>query len=334
MKKIGIVFSFVVIALALGLSIYSDLGKKTGGLGKIAVVLAGTEGDTTPQSRALHEVAKRLNASGRFDVKVFTSGSLSSDTDDLVTQAQAGIPIVIPSDPGRIASQLGYPDLGVLMAPYVLKDYRVLNKLITTDLYKEWDRDIEARGVKLVTNNWYNGMRHFVTNVEIKSLSDLKGQRIRGFGNNIGLGLAKYLGYTQTSVPATDIYQLCQQKGLDGCEIQTPASYGYRLYEVLKYTTLTSHYMLTSTIVCGAPFFNSMAESDQALFLKTFQDVGAEYQEIVAGLEKSQQTDMAGKGMIINSIDIAPFEAAVQPLYGELGFSAGLKDRLFRELGI
>lgn len=309
-------------------------GSATTEVAKIKARFAGTEGDASPQSQMLHEVAKRLNDSGKFQIDVFTSGSLSSDTDDLVTQALQGSNIVVPSDPGRISANQKVPDFGILMAPYVLTDYKVLDKLLATPLYQQWEKDFEKAGLKLVTNNFYNGMRNFITNKQVNSPADLKGLRIRGFGNTIGLGLAKYLGYSQMTIPATDIYTGVQAKTIDGCEIQTPTAYSYRLWEVLKYVNLTKHYMLTSSIVCGTQFFNSMPKDTQDLFLKTFRDVCSEYQGKVAKIEQDNQAEMATKGMVINTIDTAAFSAAVQPLYSELGFSAGLKDRLFKELGL
>jgi TRAP-type C4-dicarboxylate transport system substrate-binding protein len=320
----------VVMLLALALAASSAFAAPK----KVRVQLAGTEADSTPQSQALHEAAKRLNASGLFEVKVFTAGSLSNDTDDLVTQALQGAPIVVPSDPGRIATNQRVPEYGILMAPYVLRDYKVLDKLLTTNLYKKWEQDFEKAGLKLVTNNWYNGMRHFVTNKEIKSPADLKGLRIRGFGNAIGLGLAKALGYAQTSIPATDIFSAVQTKTLDGCEIQIPFTFSNRLYEVLKYNTMTSHYMLTSSIVCGVKFFNSMTKEQQDLFVKTFRDVGTEFQAKVAQTEAQNLEQMKQRGMTISNVDISKFAQAVAPYYKEMGFSESLRDQLFKELGI
>ncbi|MDR2772883.1 MAG: TRAP transporter substrate-binding protein DctP [Elusimicrobiota bacterium] len=330
-KKISVVSLGLLLTAGI---FFAGCSSKSASGEKIKVRFAGTEADNTPQSQMLHEVAKRLNASGKFEVEVFTAGSLSSDTDDMVTQALQGSNIVVPSDPGRISSNQKVPDFGILMAPYVLKDYKLLDKLLDTPLYKQWEQDFEKAGLKLITNNFYNGMRNFITNVPINTPADLKGLRIRGFGNNIGNGLAKYLGYAQTSIPATDIYTGVQSKTIDGTEIQTPALYGYRLYEVLAYANLTEHYMLTSSIVCGLEFFNSMPADAQALFVSTFRTVCSEYQGKVAESEVNDLADMEKKGLKVNRVDKTPFEKAVQPLYNELGFSPGLKDKLFTQLGI
>ncbi|MDR3048704.1 MAG: C4-dicarboxylate TRAP transporter substrate-binding protein [Elusimicrobiota bacterium] len=324
----------VAAAAVLALAFAGFLAAPAQAAKKVDVIFAGTEADTTPQSQALHEVAKRLRASGQFNVKVFTAGSLSGDTDDLVTQALQGANIVVPSDPGRIAANQKVPEYGILMAPYVLRDYKVLDKLLTTDLYKKWEKDFEKSGLKLVTNNWYNGMRHFVTNKKIDKPADLKGLRIRGFGNTIGMNLAKALGYAQTSIPAGDIFPAVQTKSLDGCEIQVPFTFSNRLYEVLKYNTMTSHYMLTSSIVTGLKFFNSLTPEQQALFVKTFRDVGSEYQSKVAQVEEQNLKAMQDKGMIINKVDTAPFEKAIAPYYKDMGFSPALKTELFKQLGI
>ncbi|MDR0485766.1 MAG: TRAP transporter substrate-binding protein DctP [Elusimicrobiota bacterium] len=325
MKKIISAVLTAVFAFALVLSAIAAPKK-------IQVRFAGTEADTTPQSQALHEVAKRLNASGLFDVKVFTAGSLSNDTDGLVTQALQGAPIVVPSDPGRIATNQKVLDYGILMAPYVLKDYRVLDKLIQTPLYKEWEAAFEKNGLKLVTNNWYNGMRHFITNKQVTKVADLKGLRIRGFGNTIGVTLAKALGYANMSLPMTEIFSAVQTKAIDGAEMQIPASYGARFYEVLKYQAMTSHYMLTSSIVTGAKFFNSMPKEAQDLFIKTFRDVGTEWQPKVAATEQANLDAMKKAGLIVSTVDTSKFEAAVQPYYKEMGFSDAIKNRLLKEL--
>jgi len=45
---------------------------------------------------------------------------------------------------------------------------------------------------------------------------------------------------------------------------------------------------------------------------------------------------MRDKGVVIVDVNLKEFQDAIAPLYtnNDLGFSAGLKDRLFRELGL
>ncbi|MDR3342516.1 MAG: TRAP transporter substrate-binding protein DctP [Treponema sp.] len=314
----------------------SSGGQAAGGSGaKIAVTFAGTEGATSGQSRMMTEVTKTLNDSGRFDVKVYVAGALPGDTDNLVTQAKLGVNLVVPSDPGRLASQFNIPDLNILMAPYVLTDYKLLEKLPQTALYKEWQTALEAQGIILIAD-MFNGFRSFYTTTPVNNVADLSGLRLRGFGNAIGQALAKYLGYAQTTVNATEIYSGIQAKSLDGCEIQASTADSYRLYEVTPYLALSKHYMLQSSFVCGKALLDSMPAADRDFFLKTVNDAATKYSGIIAQEEQGYYDGFKTKGITVTEVDIAEFQQAVDPLYtnNDLKLTAGLKDRLFKELGL
>jgi TRAP-type C4-dicarboxylate transport system substrate-binding protein len=325
------------LSLCIGVGfVFANGVQQTGGPGtKIAVTFAGTEGAAAGQSRMMQEAADLLNATGRFDVKVYVAGALPGDTDNLVTQAKLGVNLVVPSDPGRLASQFNIPDLNILMAPYVLTDYKILEKLPATALYKQWQSQLEAQGIALVAN-MFNGFRNFYTITPVTKVADLSGLRLRGFGNNIGQALAKYLGYAQTTVNATDIYAGIQAKTLDGCEIQASTADSYRLYEVSKYLAITKHYMLQSSFVCGKALLDSMPAADRETFLKIVYDTAAKYSGIIAGEEQSYFDNFKAKGGTVNEVNIGEFQQAIAPLYtnNDLKLSSGLKDELFKQLGL
>jgi TRAP-type C4-dicarboxylate transport system substrate-binding protein len=333
MKKLS--QSLAALALAGGLIFTGCQKQEEAGSGKIGVTFAGTEGATSGQSRMMQEAADILNATGRFDVKVYVAGALPGDTDNLVTQARLGVNLVVPSDPGRLASQFNIPDLNILMAPYVLTDYKILEKLPETALYKAWQDQLEKEGIVLLAD-MFNGFRSFYTTAPVTNVAGLSGLRIRGFGNAIGQALAKYLGYAQTTVNATDIYAGIQAKTLDGCEIQASTADSYRLYEVTPYLALTKHYMLQSSFVCGKALLDTMSPEDRDIFLKTIYDTAAKYSEIIAAEEQSYYDGFTAKGITVREVDIAEFEAAIAPLYtnNDLGLTPGLKEKLFGELGL
>ncbi|MHB9296529.1 TRAP transporter substrate-binding protein [Pillotina sp. SPG140] len=326
------------LLVCIGTSIVFASGTQQGGGAsgaKISVTFAGTEGAAAGQSRMMQEAADLLNATGRFDVKVYVAGALPGDTDNLVTQAKLGVNLVVPSDPGRLASQFNIPDLNILMAPYVLTDYKILEKLPETALYKRWQAELEAQGIVLIAD-MFNGFRNFYTITPVAKVSDLSGLRIRGFGNNIGQALAKYLGYAQTTVNATDIYAGIQAKTLDGCEIQASTADSYRLYEVAKYLAITKHYMLQSSFVCGKALVDGMPAADRETFLKIVYDTAAKYSGIIASEEQSYFDNFKAQGGTVNEVTIAEFERAIAPLYtnNDLRLSNGLKDELFNQLGL
>ncbi|GHT88331.1 sialic acid-binding protein [Spirochaetia bacterium] len=336
-----IVMKGLVVALALALSAGSvfagggQQGGASGAGGKVVVTFAGTEAATTGQSRMMQAVADKLNASGRFQANVLVNGALAPDTDALVTQAKMGVPLVIPSDPGRLASQFNIPDLNILMAPYVLTDPSVLAKLPDTALFKDWTAQLESQGVSFVAD-MYNGFRSFYTAVPVKQVSDLSGLRIRGFGNNIGNALAKYFGFANIGITWGEVFPGIQQKTLDGCEVQVATAFGSAIYEVAKNLALTKHYMLQSSFVCSTTLLSGMSADDRAFFLKTIRETAVEYGAIVQQEEQGYYDQMKEKGVTITEVNLADWQKAIQPLYdnNDLKFSDGLKDKLLGQLGL
>jgi TRAP-type C4-dicarboxylate transport system substrate-binding protein len=333
MSFAGIIAVFVAVSCIFVAGCKKSDNKK--GDSKIVVTFAGTEAPSTGQSRMMQEIADELNKTGRFQVDVQVNGALANDTDNLVTQAKSGVPLVVPSDPGRLASQFNIPDLNILMAPYILTDINVLEKLPETSIFKEWQTQLEAQGITFVAD-MYNGFRSFYTVTPVKTVADLKGLRIRGFGNNIGKALAQYLGFANIGIPWGEVLPGIQQKTLDGCEVQVATAYGSAIYEVTKQLALTKHYMLQSAFVCSTALLNKMPEADKDFFIETIQKAAKKYGEIIAAEEIEYYKQMKDKGVVINEVNIKEFEDAIAPLYvnNDLGFSSGLKDRLFEELGL
>ena len=329
----------LILTLVLAASVFAGGGgQKDGGAApaaKIKVIFAGTEAATTGQSRAMQEMADLLNASGRFDADVQVNGALSNDTDNLVTQARTGVPLVVPSDPGRLASQFNIPDMNILMAPYILTDPKVLPKLPDTALFKEWQAQLERQGITFVAD-MYNGFRSFYTATPVRTVADLRGLRIRGFGNNIGNALAKYFGFANIGIPWGEVVPGLQQRTLDGCEVQVATAYGSAVFDVVKNLAMTKHYMLQSSFVCSNQLLTAMPAADRDFFLKTIRDTVQKYSGIIENEEAPYYQQMRDKGVTIVDVNLKEFQDAIAPLYtnNDLGFSSGLKDRLFRELGI
>ena len=332
MKKIGKLLVAVTAATLLTSAVFAG-GKSDAAGSKIPVTFAGTEAATTGQSRMMQAVADKLNATGRFNASVQVAGALSGDTDALVTQAKLGVSLVVPSDPGRLASQFKIPDMNILMAPYILTDPAMLKKLPDTALFKEWQAQLEQQGIVYITN-MYNGFRSFYTTTPVEHVKDLSGLRIRGFGNAIGNNLAKYFGFANIGISWGEVFPGLQSKTLDGCEVQVATADGSRLYEVVKNLAMTKHYMLQSAFVCSKSFYDSMPAADREFFTKTMRETALEYGAIIEKEEAGFYDNMKKNGVTIRDVDIAEFQKAIEPLYtnNDLGFSAGLKDRLFKEL--
>jgi TRAP-type C4-dicarboxylate transport system substrate-binding protein len=167
-------------------------------------------------------------------------------------------------------------------------------------------------------------------------VSNLKGLRIRGFGNDIGNNLAKYFGFANIAISFGEVFPAIQQKTLDGTEVQVSAAAGAAFWDVTKYIAMTKHYMLQTSFVCSTRLLNGMNASAKAFFLKTIRDKSIEYGVMAEKDEAGYYQQFKDKGVTITEVDIKEFQTAIAPLFAnnDLKFSDGLKEKLFKQLGI
>lgn len=298
----------------------------------VKMFIAGTSGATDTQSLGHFELKRRLEkvSNGFFDVDVKIDGVMG-ETNDVTEQAREGVPVLNATDPGRIASFV--PDYGVIQMPYVFPDYTSLNKLKDIKLYKKWEKDFEAKGLKLVTSNGYSGARSWVANKPIRTPADLSGMKIRTIGSPLFVKSINAMGGIATAIPWGETYQALDQKVVDGTEAQIPGIYAMKFYEVANTVSMSEHFYLIAAMVTGTKFFNSLPEKQQGNLMTQAFETYRDNQDVLKKKSAEYITEMEGKGVTFVKIDKAPFIKAVQPVYAELGYTK-LRAELYKELGL
>ncbi len=298
----------------------------------VTMYVAGTSGAEDTQSMGHMELKKRLEAAseGYFNVDVKLNGVMG-ETDDVTEQAREGVPVLNASDPGRIASFV--PEYGLIQMPYIFTDYKYLNEVMKTDMYKQWEKDFEAKGIKLVTSNCYSGARSWVTNMPVRTPADLKGVKIRTIGSDLFVSSINAMGAVATALPWGETYQGIEQGVVDGAEAQIPGIYSMRFYEIADHVSLSEHFFLIGSMVTGTKFFYSLPEKYQTMLMDVAYDTYKDNQDVL--IEKSAEfiAEMEEAGVTFLEIDKTPFIEAVQPVYEKLGY-AELRDQLYAELGL
>ncbi len=327
MKKIALCLIFVMIS---SVSIFASGNAEKGSAGPYQVKFSTENGAEDVESKGLYEIKDILNQSGLFDCEVFIGGALG-ENDDTLEQAIQGAPIVTVSDPGRLMSFV--PAFGIIQMPYLIEDISVINKLLDTEIYKDWETQFEEQGIKVITANWYSGPRNFVLNKAVNTPADLKGQKIRTIASPLFTASVSAMGAVATPMSWSEVYPGIEQKAIDGCEAQTPTVYASHIYEVCGYINKTEHFQLIGCPVIGTITFNSWSKEAQDLFVKAFKDTGKKYQGLVLDMIEQEEKEMAQMGMVINEVDKAPFKAAVEPVYEKLGYTE-LQKEISKELGI
>ena len=329
MKKVLLLLACLMI-LVSGAPV---LAAEVEGDGKSYELMVSTQlADSHPFCQGFYALAKRVSerTGGKLTVKVFPSAQLGSD-EDVIEQAIQGVNVAVVTDAGRMANYV--KNIGIVGMAYFADNYDEVMKVQQTNYWKENVKKLaEENGIRVLSFNWFDGARHFLTNKPVKKPEDLKGVRIRTPGAPAWSRSVAALGATPVTMGWTDVYNAVQQKAIDGCEAQHSASYGLRVYEVLKYINKTAHFQLLNGLIVGEKWFSTLPASYQALLLEEFEKQG----KITAAevIEKSDVFEgmMVKEGMEVVEVDLAAFKKASEAAYDELGFAEQRK-AIYKEIG-
>ena len=325
MKKMLAVFlaAVAVVGLTFGQLEAAD---------KYSLRISTSQTDQSLITRAYMKLADELNkrSEGRLDVKVFPSSQLGND-EDVIEQAIQGAGVAVNTDPARMGTYV--KDMGILMMGYFADNYDECYKITQTETFKKWEEELASKhGIRVLSFNFYDGPRHFMTNNEVKKPADLENQRIRTIGSEVCIETLNALGATPGAMSWGEVYNGIQSKALDGCEAQNTSTYPSKIYEVAKYQSKTGHFQLMQAIVCGEVWFKKLPEDLQKLLLDTAREVGVESAKLVMAEADKDEQEMIKAGLTVVQPDIAAFKEAVKPAYEKLGFTQ-LREQLYKEIG-
>ncbi|MBM4761656.1 C4-dicarboxylate TRAP transporter substrate-binding protein [Bacillus sp. B15-48] len=340
MKKL---LGLILIVLVAGLFIAgcgnnesSDNGGSEGSEGtddKVYTFKMSTQqAETAPIVEGFYELADRLaeKSDGRLIMEVYPSAQLGSD-DDVIEQAEQGVNVAVLTDGSRMG--LYVEDMGVIGATYFADDYEDVLKITESDTFKGWEQELsEDFGIRVLSFNWYDGPRHFLTNEPIEKPEDLKGLRIRTPGSPVWTESVKALGATPVAMPWGEVYTAIQQGAVDGAEAQHTSTYPSRIYEVVKYLNKTSHFQLINGIIVGEKWFNTLPEDLQTLLLEETRAVAEDNARHIASLQAEYEEKLAAEGMEIVEVDVEAFKAAAEEAYEKLGLTE-LREQIQAEIG-
>ncbi|MDR3356213.1 MAG: C4-dicarboxylate TRAP transporter substrate-binding protein [Spirochaetaceae bacterium] len=274
--------------------------------------------------------AVKEKTEGALTIEVYPSAQLGSD-EDVIEQAIQGANVAVLTDGGRMANYV--KDIGIIGMPYIADNYAELRKITETSVFDGWINQLASQdGIRMLSANWYDGPRHFLTNVQVNVPADLKGQRIRTPGAPVWAKSVAAMGATPIAMGWNDSYNAIQSKAIDGVEAQNTASYSLHLYELLKYIDKTGHFQLANFIIVGEKWFTTLPEHLQKILV---DECKAAAYENAAQIEKTAdelEKDMVVKGMTVINSDRSAFKAAAEAAYTELGFIQ-LRDQIWREIG-
>jgi tripartite ATP-independent transporter DctP family solute receptor len=286
---------------------------------QIVLRLAEIHPEDYPTTLGDKEFARLVEerSKGRIKIQVYAGAQLGQEK-AVIEQVQFGA-----IDFARISvspvSEFA-KELNVLQLPYIYRDadhmWKVLEGPIGDDLLKAVDK------AKLVGLSWYDaGARNFYNSKkEIKSVSDLKGLKIRVQQSKLMMDMITALGASPTPMDMGEVYSGLQTGVIDGAENNWPSYTSASHNEVAKFYTVDGHTRVPEITVASKSTLDKLSKEDQELIRKAAKDAVKVQKEAWAKTEKESEEKAKASGSKITVLDaaaIAEFQKAVAPLYAE-----------------
>jgi tripartite ATP-independent transporter DctP family solute receptor len=263
--------------------------------------------DSHPMNARAREMAAAIKAetNGLFDLQIFPSSQLGSDTDTLSQVRSGGVEFFTLS--GLILSTL-VPAASINGIGFAFPDYATVWKAMDGELGAYVRQQIAKANLVAMDKIWDNGFRQTTASTKpINTSDDLKGFKIRVPVSPLWTSMYKAFEAAPTSINFNEVYTALQTKVVDGQENPLAIVSTAKLNEVQKYCSLTNHMWDGFWFLANRRAWERLPEDVRTIAAKHINAAGLKEREDVAKLNGNLQQELAAKGMVFNQPDPGPF---------------------------
>src|SRR5205085_1317271 len=258
------------------------------------------------------EVEKRTN--GRYKIQTFYSGSLGGERES-VEAVQLGTQELTLTSTGPIPNFV--PDVAILDIPFLFRDYAHARAVLDGPIGQDLLQKFPPKG--LVALAWAeNGFRHMTNSKHaVLAPDDLKGLKMRTMENPIHIQAYRQFGILPTPMAFTEVFTALQQGTVDGQENPLSVITSAKLDQVQKYLSLTGHVYSPALILMNKAQWDKLSPADKEAFSEAAKEAVKANRARIDDDERRAVGDLRAKGMMIDSVDKAKFQAALKPVYAD-----------------
>ena len=263
--------------------------------------------DTHPMNVRAREMAAAIkqDTNGRFDLQIFPSSQLGSDTDTLSQIRSGGVEFFTLS--GLILSTL-VPAASINGMGFAFPDYDTVWKAMDGELGAYVRGQINKAGLNVMDKIWDNGFRQTSTSTRpITSPDDFKGMKIRVPPSPLWTSMFKAFESAPTSINFNEVYSSLQTKVVEGQENPLAIISTAKLNEVQKFCSLTNHMWDGFWFLANRRAWEALPEDVRTIIAKHINAAGLKERDDTAKLNATLEKELTGKGLIFNKPDPAAF---------------------------
>ena len=307
----GLTVATLVAALAVAGSV-TPVGSQAKPAAKkldLAYLLSPPESGAVGLKYLAEEVTKRSNGSLNM---VFHGGTLLNKELEIMDAVKSGN--VAVGTPVGAASTV-FPEMGVFLTPYLVRDYNHAYAMFNGAIGKELDETFQKKYKVKILFFFDYGFRHFWNNKRpINSPADLRGLKMRVQQGRVFADTVNGLGASAVPMPWGEVIPAAQQGVIDGADLPIVNINALKVYEVSKFASLTYHNYGPTLVVMNLDIWKGLTPEQQKLILDVSMEAQKKIREATESVDNFAKAKeiLEAKGMKVNQADVPSFRKVAE----------------------
>jgi TRAP-type transport system periplasmic protein len=202
--------------------------------------------------------------------------------------------------------------------PFAFRDHGEVYAAMDGDLGDYLRQELATKGIYAVPRGCFeNGFRHITCTAKpIRSAEDLQGLKMRTPHSPIFTDLFQSLGSTPVAYNVNQLYDCLKSGAADAEENALAVVEAFKLYEVQKYVSLTSHMWSGFNQLANLALWQQFPADTQRIIERNTAKFTALQRADNEELNVSLKIRLTEQGMKVNEAEISSFRARLGPFYG------------------
>lgn len=274
-----------------------------------------TAGSTLHRNLTAMWEAVRQQTSGRVEAVVRAENGGVAGGDPAALQMLMAGEIQFYTLMGGIIGTV-VPVAEVQQLPFVFANAAQAHKAIDGPLGRYVGTEMVAKGMHLIAGGGFdNGMRQVAGNRPIATPDDFAGMKIRVPPGQLIFDTFRAFGADPVIVTANRLYAALQTGTVDAQENPLAVVDGFKLYDLVKYVSMTNHIWSGFNLMAHLPTWQRLAPEVRFVIQR---NVGIHVQQQRAEQEAFNarlRHELSQRGLVFNEVDPAPFRARLAGVY-------------------
>ena len=277
----------------------------------------------TPWAEQLQGIKNTIEtqSEGKIKVRLFLGGVMGGEVEMVRDIMEGGRLQAGGFSTASVATGANVPALQIPELPFLFNDFSEADHVLDTVLYEPIKKKMKRRG--LLLSMWAeNGWRSFYTkNKEIHTIADLAEHKMRTQESKVHKAMYSALGTQAEPIPTPEVLDALTRGTVDGFDNTSLFGQASGWFEPTKHYTLSRHIYQPAAIVFSQTWYDALPDDLKPIIdglQATEQQKG---RRGVRDLEAELIANFKEFGMNVyepTAAELAPFKAAVLPVYGDL----------------